>query len=91
MGISIEDIKNHTVVTIKESMKFALLAMAIFLLIGVPIAYIFIDILKMNEEISGIIVGIIAAIITVIVDHKKIHSLNKINDRRIDMWKKIKI
>ena len=89
MRIYTKELKNHIVVTTKESIKFALLAMAIFFLIGVPMTYISIEILKMNGEISGILVGIITAIIIVIVDHKKIHSLSKMHNGRVEMWKKI--
>lgn len=89
MSISIKDIKDHIVVTIKETIKFVLHSMVTFLLIGVPMAYVFVDILKMNGEISGIIVGIVTAMIIIIIDYKKIHSLNNINDSGADIWKKI--
>ena len=77
MYIHMKEIKNYIVTTTKESIKFAMLAMIIFFLIGVPMVYISVNILKMDENISGIIVGIITAIIIVIVDHKKKHSLSK--------------
>ena len=89
MKIPMKELKNHILVTTKESIKFALLAMAIFFLIGVPMVYISIEILKIEGEISGIIVGIITAIIIVVVDHKKIHCLSKMDNSRVEIFKKI--
>lgn len=80
MNISMKEIKNHIAITTKESIKFALLTISIFFLIGVPMIYISVDILKINGEIPAIIIGIITAIIVLIIDHKKIHSLSKMHN-----------
>lgn len=91
MKIHMKEIVNHTIFTIKESIKFALLAVVMFFLIGIPLIYIFIEILKINSDISGLIVGVITAIIIVMVDHKKTHYLRKINNNMVETLKKLKI
>ena len=91
MKIHMKDIVNHTIFTIKESIKFALLAAVMFYLIGIPLIYIFIKILKINSDISGLIVGVITAIIIVMVDRKKTRCLSKINNNMVETLKKLKI
>ena len=89
MKISMKEIKDHIIFTIKESIKFALLAVAIIFLLGLPMVYVFIEILKINGDVSSLIVGVITAIIIVIIDHKKVHSLSKIDNNRAEIFKKI--
>ena len=88
----LQEVKNHIVFTTIESLKFVLLTISMFFLIGAPMAYISIYVLKIdgeNGEISAMITGIICAIIVVIIDHKKIHSLKKIHESRLKIWKMI--
>ena len=89
MKITMKEIKNHLIVTIKESIKFALLSMAVILLIGIPSAYISIYILKIDGEIPVIITGVIIAIVTFVIDNKKFYCLKRVHDNRFEILEKI--
>jgi membrane associated rhomboid family serine protease len=66
------------IITIKESVKLMLLTIFLFLLIGVPLAYIFYT-LNVSVKIAGTITGIVVAIAVIVIDCKKLHCMYKIN------------
>lgn len=82
-----KSIKENIVIILKESMKFAVIGVILFLVVGTSVAYILLEIIGMNVEATGILTGIITAILIVIVDDKKIHAHHKILEcnRRIFM------
>jgi hypothetical protein len=67
-------IKDDIIVILKECIKFALLAITLFFVIGVSLLYLFIRFTKIDQGIAAIITGVIVAILIVVVDMKKIHS-----------------
>ena len=73
-----KSIKEYITIILKESMKFALIAVILFLVVGTSIAYILLEIIGMDVEVTGILTGIVTAILIVTVDHKKIHAHDKI-------------
>jgi len=79
------NILNSLITMLKESMKFALVAMAIFLVIGTSVAYILLEFVGTSVEVAGIFTGIAAAILIVIIDLKKMHTIDKMTEcnRRI--------
>lgn len=89
MKITMKEFGNHIIVTVKESLKFALLSMAMVLLIGLPSAYMSIYVLKIDIEIPAVITGIIIAIATFVIDYKKFHCLKRMHDNRFELLKKI--
>lgn len=80
-----KSIKENIIIILKESMKFALIGIALFLVIGTSIAYILLNIVGMDVEMAGILTGIVVAILIVTVDFKKMHTTDKITEcnRRI--------
>lgn len=73
-----KSIKENIIIVLKESMKFALIGVILFLVVGTSIAYILLEIIGMDVEVTGILTGIVTAILIVTVDHKKIHAHDKI-------------
>ncbi len=71
-------IKENIIIIFKESMKFVLLSLILFLTVGTSIAYIMLEIIGMEVEITGILTGIIVAILIVTIDFKKLHTTDKI-------------
>ena len=59
-------------------MKFALISTILFLIVGASMGYVLLNLFEINMEVAAILTGIIAALIIVIVDKKKIHSHDKI-------------
>jgi ABC-type spermidine/putrescine transport system permease subunit I len=80
-----KSIKEDIIMVFKESMKFALVGVILFLVIGTSIAYILLEIIGMDIEVTGILTGIVVAILIVTVDYKKMHTTDKITEcnRRI--------
>lgn len=80
-----KSIKENVIIIFKESMKFALIGLILFLVIGTSMAYILLEIVGMDVEVTGILTGIVVAILIVAVDHKKLHTTEKITEcnRRI--------
>lgn len=76
MGLVLDHIK----VVLIESLKFTLLAILSFIIIGTSLIYLFLDVLKIDREISIMVVGIITAIIIVVVDNKKLYTRRRIFD-----------
>lgn len=73
-----KSIKEHIIIVLKESMKFALMGAIVFLVVGTSMAYILLEIVGMDVEVTGILTGIVVAIFIVAVDHKKIRAHDKI-------------
>lgn len=73
-----KSIKENIIIIFKESMKFALMAVILFLVVGMSIAYILLYIVGMDIEVTGILAGMITAILIVIIDYKKLHTTDKI-------------
>ncbi len=80
-----KSIKENIIIIFKESMKFALVGVILFLVIGMSIVYILLEIIGMDVEVTGILTGIVVAILIVTVDYKKMHTTDKIAEcnRRI--------
>ena len=80
-----KSIKENIIIIFKESMKFALIGVILYLVVGTSIAYILLEIVGMDVEMTGILTGIITAILIVTVDIKKMHITDKITEcnRRI--------
>lgn len=66
------------IATIKESIKFAIIAVFIFSVVGTSLFYLMLEYTKIDHGIAALIVGIVTAIVIVIVDKKKIHAYDKI-------------
>lgn len=71
-------IKENIIIMLKESMKFVLIGMIVFLVVGMSIAYILLYIVGMDVDVAGILAGIVTAILIITIDHKKIHAHDKI-------------
>ena len=76
----------HIIFMIKQSIKFALLTIGTFFIVGMPIAYVC-YILKVDVRAAGIMVGVIVAILVLFVDFKRTHCLQKIHDDRLGVMK----
>ena len=76
----------HIIFTIKESIKFSLLTIGTFFIVGMPIAYVC-YILKIDVRTAGMTVGVLVAILVLFVDFKKTHCLQKIHDDRLGVMK----
>lgn len=85
MEMKKESFKDDVIIIIKESMKFALVSIILLLLIGTSLLYILLEIFGMNAEIVSILVGVIIAILIVVIDDKKLHTVEKVTEcnRRI--------
>lgn len=84
-----KSIRENIIIVLKESMKFALMAAILFLVVGTSVAYILLYIVGMDVEVTGILTGIVTAILIVTVDHKKIHAHDKIVEYNMRICKKI--
>lgn len=80
-----ETIKSCLITILKESLKFALFGIVLFLLLGSLSAYMILYVLHTDEEISSAVAGVIIAMIVVFVGWKKFHISDKIadNNRKI--------
>lgn len=85
MGI-LKGFVDRTKIIIKESVKLMLLYIFLFFIIGIPSVYIF-HALNVDPKIAGTIIGIVIVIVFIIVDYKKLHCWQKINDSRYDFAK----
>lgn len=67
-------------------MEFALVGIVLFMIVGTLLVYILLNI-GIEMEKAAMLAGIITAILIVVVDDKKIHTVNKITEcnRRIFM------
>lgn len=71
-------IKDDIIIILKASIKFALIGIILFLVVGTSLLYILIKFTEIDMEIAAIVTGFIVAILIVIVDEKKIHTTHKI-------------
>lgn len=84
-----ESIKKHLAIVLKESMKFALVTVTLFLTVGMTIAYALLYIVGMNVGTAGTLTGIIIAILVLAVDCKWLHTHDKIVENNMRISKKI--
>ena len=84
-----KSIKENIIIIFTESMKFALIGVILFLVVGMSMAYILLEIIGMSIEMTGILTGIITAILIVVVDDKKIHAHAKILESNRRIFRKI--
>ena len=84
-----KSIKENIIIVLKESMKFALVAVILFLVVGMSMAYILLYIVGMDVEMTGILTGIVVAILIVTVDYKKMHTTDKITECNMRIARKI--
>lgn len=82
-------IKENMIVVLKESMKFAIMAVASFLVIGTSMMYILLKITNIDGEIIAILTGTVVAIFIAVVDFKRIHTTDKIAECNRRIFKKI--
>ncbi len=82
-------IKDDIIVIIKESIKFALFAITLFLVVGTSLLYIFIKFTDIDTEIAALLTGVVVAIFIVIIDMKKIHTNEKIIECNRRIVKKV--
>lgn len=75
-----DSIKDNLVTSLKETLKFALVALAIMWTLGALMIYLFIFVLNFNPDISALIAALITAILIFIVDEKKLHSYDKVHE-----------
>ena len=85
MNIDNKSIKDEIMTIVKESMKFALVAITLFLGVGTSLLYLFIKFTDIDVEIAAMLTGVIVAILIVIIDMKKTHTTDKMTEcnRRI--------
>lgn len=78
-------IKDEIIIVIKESLKFAFVAIIVFFVVGTLLLYLFIKFAKIDVGIAASLTGVIVAILIVVIDDKKIHVNDKIieSNRRI--------
>ena len=78
-------IKDDIIVIVKETMKFALIGIILFIVVGLSMMYLFWQFVKIDIEIAAILADIIVAVLVVVVDAKKMHTTIKIAEcnRRI--------
>lgn len=82
-------IKENVIIVLKESMKFALVSVIVFLVIGMSMAYILLYIVGMDVEMTGILTGIIVAILIATIDLKKMHTTDKMTECNTRIARKI--
>lgn len=82
-------IKDDIIVIIEECIKFALLGITLFFVIGVSLLYLIIRFTKIDQGIAATIIGVFVAIFIVIIDMKKVHSYDKIADSCLRISRKI--
>lgn len=80
MNMDNKPVKDDIVVIIKESIKFSLVAITMFLIVGTSLLYLFIRFTDVYAEIAAMLTGVVVAILIVIADMKKIHTTDKITE-----------
>lgn len=73
-------IKDNIIIILKESMKFALIGIILITIVGTLLVYMLIEYIGIETEKAAILSGIITAILIVVIDEKKIHTVNKITE-----------
>lgn len=85
-------IKDDIIVIMKESTKFALVWITLFIVVGTSLLHLFLEFTEVDVEIAATLTGLIVAILTLVIDNKKIHAIDKIaecNKRIIEKVLKI--
>jgi ABC-type Fe3+-siderophore transport system permease subunit len=78
-------IKDEIIIIIKESLKFAIVAVIVFFVLGTPLLYLFIKFAELDIGMAGFLTGAIVAILIVVIDEKKIHT----NDKMVECNRRI--
>ncbi len=84
-----ESIKKYIVIIIKESLKLALVAAALFFIVGISLGYILMVYLKIDMNIVTTLIAIIVSLSVVIVDDKRFHTYDKIIECNGKIVKKV--
>lgn len=84
-----ETVKDYLKAILKESLKFALFAMILFVFLGSLSVYMILYVLHTDPEISSLVAGAIIAVIIFIIDWKKFHFSDRIADNNLKMWRLI--
>jgi hypothetical protein len=71
-------IKEDVITIAKESIKFALIAITLFFVVGAPLLYLFMEFTDIDMGIGAVLTGVIVAILIVVIDTKKVHTNDKI-------------
>jgi hypothetical protein len=82
-------ITNDVITLLKESIKFSLIALVIFLIIGTSVAYILLEFVGASVDVAGILDGIVTAVFVVIIDFKKLHITDKMAECNRRIFKKV--
>lgn len=78
-------IKDEIIIIIKESVKFAFVAIIVFFVVGTLLLYLFMKFTSLDMEMVAFLVGVVVAILIVFIDEKKIHT----NDTMVKCNKRI--
>ena len=71
-------IKEDMITVLKESIKFAFIGIILFFIIGILMFYVVLKIFELDVDTAGILIGLVAAILVVIFDLKKLRTNDKI-------------
>lgn len=71
-------IKDDIIAVIKESIKFASVAIILLFVVGIPLLYLFIKFTELDIWMTAMLTGVIVAILIVVIDEKKIHANDKV-------------
>lgn len=80
-----KSIKENIIIILKASMKFALVSVILFLVVGTLMIYILLEIVGIDIDVTVILTSIVTAVLIVVIDYKKLHTTEKIAEcnRRI--------
>lgn len=70
-------IKEDIITILKESIKFALIVITLFFVVGAPLLYLFTKFTEIDVKIGATLTGAIVAILVAVIDMKKIHTNDK--------------
>lgn len=84
-----ETVKDYLKAFLKESLKFALFAIILFLFFGPLFVYMILYVLHTDPEISSLIAGVMIAVIIYIIDWKRFHFMDRMIDNNLKMWRLI--
>lgn len=71
-------IKDDVILIMKESIKFALVAITLLLVVGTLLLYLLTKFTELDVGIAATLTGVVVAILIVTIDMKKIHAYDKI-------------
>lgn len=78
-------IKDDFISIMKEYIKFAVVAVILLFMIGAPLLFLFTTFTRIDKELAATLTGVVVAILIVVIEEKKIHTMDKIAEcnRRI--------